>query len=664
MTQIIWRPTPEYVEGSNIKRLMDRHGMATYEELVRRSVEDIEWFWTAVDEDLGLDWFRPYGKVLDSHKGIQWATWFSGGQINITHNCVDRHALGDRSAKTALIWEGEDGEVRRLTYAELAAEVEALATGLKSLGVRKGDAVGVYMPMTIEAVTAMFAVSKLGTVYLPIFSGFAPEAVAARLEDAAAKVLITADGFLRRGQQVPMKESADEAAAAAGVSKKVVLRRLGREVPWDEREDVWWHELVENRPDSGRTAPGAGQPPPTGTAEASLSEAERTDAEDVWMIAYTSGTTGRPKGSVHVHGGFLLKIASEVAYQTDLRESDVLYWVTDMGWIMGQWETVGGLASGGTVVLYEGAPNYPGPDRIWEICERHGVTVLGVSPTLVRALIPAGTEPVRKHDLTKLRILGSTGEPWNPEPYMWFFENVGGGRCPIINLSGGTEVGACFLSPYPITELKPVTLRGPSLGMDIDVVDAEGNPVRGGVGELVCRKPWPAMTRGIWGDPDRYLESYWSRYEGVWCHGDWASIDEDGFWFLHGRSDDTLNIAGKRIGPAEFESVLVDHPRVIEAAAVGIPHEVKGETVWCFCVLASDDSGDEKLEEELKSLVAQKVGKAFRPERVVFVGELPRTRSAKILRRAIRAKVMGEDPGDLSSLENPQAVDAIAQAIT
>ncbi|MGH2705969.1 MAG: AMP-binding protein [Actinomycetota bacterium] len=641
MGDIVWRASPDYVEGSNVKRLMDRHGIRGYQELVRQSIADIEWYWKAAEQDLGLRWLRPYGKVLDVHQGMEWAAWFLGGRINIADNCVTRHAEGARAAKTALVWESEEGEVRSLTYAGLADEVARVSAGLVGLGIGKGDAVGVYLPMTLEAVVAMLALAKIGAIYLPIFSGFAAAAVAARLGDPRAKVLITADGFRRRGREVRMKDAADEAATAAGVEHTVVLRHIGGDVVWHPARDVWWHDLIASQP---------------------LLTTEPTEAEDVWMIAYTSGTTGRPKGAVHVHGGFLVKIASEVAYQTDLQDDDVLYWVTDMGWIMGQWETVGGLALGGTVLLYEGAPDHPDPGRIWALCERHGVSILGVSPTLVRALIPHGVETVRRHDLSRLRILASTGEPWNPEPYRWLFENAGGSRCPVINLSGGTEVGACFLSPYPICDLKVGTLCGPSLGMDVDVVDADGNPVRGGVGELVCRKPWPAMTRGIWGDPDRYLASYWSRFPGMWCHGDWASIDEDGFWFLHGRSDDTLNVAGKRIGPAEIESVLVSHPSVVEAAAVGIPHEVKGEVVWCFCVPAPSAPTGE-LEDELKALVDLEIGRAFRPQRVVFVAQLPRTRSAKILRRAIRARVVGADPGDLSSLENPEALDAIANAL-
>jgi acetyl-CoA synthetase len=398
-------------------------------------------------------------------------------------------------------------------------------------------------------------------------------------------------------------------------------------------------------------------------AQPSRFETEILDAEHPLFIGYTSGTTGRPKGAVHVHGGFLVKIAEEVAYQVDVRAGDTLFWVTDLGWIMGPWEIVGAGALGATVFLSEGAPDHPAPDRLWDLVERHRITTLGVSPTLIRALIPNGVEPVRSHDLSSLRILASTGEPWNPEPYRWLFEEVGGGNLPIINLSGGTEVGACFLSPHPVDELKPCTLRGPALGMDLEVRGADGNPVAPGeVGELVCKQPWPSMTRGIWGDPDRYLETYWRRWPDVWVHGDWASIDEDGFWFLHGRSDDTLSIAGKRLGPAEVESALASHPSVRESAAVGIPNEVKGESLWCVVVLKPGVERDEATAQELRAAVVAAFGKAFTPARVLFVDDLPRTRSAKIVRRAVRAAISGEAQGDLSGLENPVALEDITAA--
>ncbi|MGH2676400.1 MAG: acyl-CoA synthetase, partial [Actinomycetota bacterium] len=467
----------------------------------------------------------------------------------------------------AVLWEGEDGDVRRVTYRELREMADRLANGLRSLGVGQRDAVGIFMPMAPETVAATLACAKIGAIYLPIFSGYAADAVGTRLGDAGAVVLITADGFLRRGRPVPMKEIADQAAdASPSVRSVVVWPRLGRaDVPARPGRDVRWDELLGEAPERFET--------------------QELDAEHPLFVAYTSGTTGRPKGSVHVHGGFTVKITEEVAYQADLHRDEILFWVSDLGWIMGPWEITGAGALGGTVFLYEGAPNFPRPDRLWDMVERHGITTLGISPTLIRALIPAGDEWVERHDLSSLRILGSTGEPWNPEPWTWFLEKIGGGRCPIINISGGTEVGACFLSPLPITELKPTTLRGPALGMAVDVWGPNGKPVPPGeVGELVCTKPWPAMTRGVWKDRDRYLGTYWSRWPDVWVHGDWASIDDDGFWFLHGRSDDTMNVAGKRVGPAEVESALTEHPAVAESAAVGVPHDIKGESVWCFVI--------------------------------------------------------------------------------
>jgi len=642
--EFIWEPSPEIIDNANVTRLMRRHGIADFHELVRRSQDDIEWFWAAAIEDLGIDFFTPYESLVDDSDGIAFAKWFTGGLINLAYNTVDRHAASDLADKAALIWEGEDGATRTVSYRELHESVNRTANGLSELGVGIGDAVGIYMPMVPEAVVAAYACAKIGAIYLPIFSGFGAPAIATRLNDASVKVLVTGDGFFRRGNRVEMKATADEAVAQSpSVERVVVFERFDDgDLSLTER-DISWRDAFDTQSD--RRA------------------AERLDPETPFMIAYTSGTTGKPKGSVHVHGGFLVKIAQEVAYQLDVRSDDVLYWVTDMGWIMGPLEMVGGHAAGAAVFMYEGAPNHPGPDRVWSMIERHRVTVLGISPTLVRALMPAGEEPVKKHDLSSLRILGSTGEPWNPEPYKWFHEVVGDRRCPIMNLSGGTEVGACFLGQSPVVPTKVCSLGTPSLGMAMDVFGPDGKPVRGEVGELVCTKPWPAMTRGFWGNRERYIETYWSRWPDVWVHGDWASVDGDGYWFLHGRSDDTLNIAGKRIGPAEFESAAVEHVAVTECAAIGIPDEVKGTAVWCFCILKPGFDPSDELAGEIKAAIANELGKAFKPSEIRFVEELPKTRSAKILRRAIRAKVLGEDPGDMSSLENPSALEAIEKSL-
>jgi acetyl-CoA synthetase len=638
----IWEPTPEAVERARVTAFCREHGIADWRALHARAQEDIGWFWDAVVRHLGLEFFTPYTRVYDDSNGPQWTTWFGGGTVNLTHNCVDRHAAGEARDRPAVICEQEDGAVRSVTYGELQAEVNRVANALLELGVGRGDAVGLYLPMSVEVVAAFYAVCKIGAIVVPIFSGFAAPAVAARLADAGAVALVTADAVPRRGRPVGMKQVADEALRdAPSVRHMVVWERLGTDPPMTQGRDHRWHELVGRQ--STRLEPPA------------------LDPETAMMVIYTSGTTGRPKGAVHVHGGFLVKIAEEMAFQTDAGPADRVMWVTDMGWIMGPWLVVGTGAVGATAVVSEGAPDYPGPGRLWELVERHRISVLGVSPTLIRALRSHGEEPVAVHDRSSLRILGSTGEPWNPEPYRWLHEVCGEGRCPIINISGGTEVGACFLSPMPVMPLRECTLGMPSLGMAMDVVGPDGRHLPPGqVGELACRKPWPSMTRGVWGDPDRYLESYWSRFDGMWVHGDWASVDEDGFWYLHGRSDDTLNVAGKRIGPAEFESAAVSHAAVAEACAIGVPDEVKGEVAWVYCVLRPGIAATDELRADVRGQISAVLGKAFAPAQVRFVDALPKTRTAKIVRRAVRATALGEDPGDLSSLENPSALEGLA----
>jgi acetyl-CoA synthetase len=628
MGEFIWTPSDEVLERANVVRLMRRHGIEDYWELVGRSQEDPEWFWPAAIEDMGLEFSRPWEQVWDTSRGPEWTTWFVGGRLNVAWNCVHRWAER-RPDAVAAVFLGEDGDRREWTFRELSRETTRLAEGLLTLGVEPGDRVAIYMPMSPEVAIASHACAHIGAVQVPIFSGFAAPAVAQRLADAEARVVITADRSLRRGKWLPMQETVEQAAREAPSVEHTVT--------WS-RDDGSWHGVEL----------GPGRLPPLDV-----------DSEHPYLLTYTSGTTGRPKGVLHVQGGFLVSITREVCYQADAHPEDVIHFATDMGWIMGPWAVVGGGALGCRLVFTEGAPDWP-PDRLWKLIEEERVSVLGCSPTLIRALIPHGDPDT---DLSSLRTIVTTGEPWNPDPYRWLFEKVGGGRCPIINCSGGTEVGACFLSPTPAIPIKECSLGGPALGMAVDVVDAEGRPLRGEVGELVCRRPFPGMTRGFWRDPERYLDAYWRRLPGVWVHGDWASIDEDGYWFLHGRSDDTLNIAGKRIGPAELESAAVGHPAVSEAAAVGVPHDVKGEVAWIFCVLAPGHEPSDELATEVGDLAAAELGRAFKPDRVLFVSALPKTRSAKIVRRAIRAAALGQDPGDLSSVENPEAIQDLARSV-
>jgi acetyl-CoA synthetase len=626
MGDFVWEPTREVLDRANVVRLMRRHGIEDYWELQRRSQDEPAWFWPAAIEDMGLEFSREWDEVVDLSRGPEWATWFVGGRVNIAWNCVHRWAER-RPEAVGAVFAGEDGERRQWTFSELSDQVTRLAEGLVGLGVEPGDRVAVYMPMCPEVAVASHACAHIGAVQVPIFSGFAAPAVLQRLRDSEAKVVITADRSLRRGKWLDMGALVEEAVRDA--------HSVAHVVTWSRSDGSWAGVEL-----------GPGEMP-----------AVELDSEHPYLLTYTSGTTGKPKGVLHVHGGFLVSIAREVAYQADGHEDDVILFATDMGWIMGPWAVVGGGAMGCRLVFAEGAPDRP-PDRLWRLVEEERVTVLGVSPTLVRALIPHG-EP--KTDLSSLRTIVTTGEPWNPDPYSWLFEHVGGGRCPIINCSGGTEVGACFLSPTPAIPIKACSLGGPALGMAMDVVDAHGRSLveSGEVGELACRKPFPGMTRGFWRDPERYLETYWRRIPGLWVHGDWASVDGDGYWFLHGRSDDTLNIAGKRIGPAEIESAVVAHPAVSEAAAVGVPHELKGEVAWVFCVLKPGNEAGDGLAAAVADRAAEELGKAFKPERVVFVPALPKTRSAKIVRRAVKAKVLGQDPGDLSSVENPEVLDLI-----
>ncbi len=639
-----WRPAPDVPSSTRLGRFLRSAGEQDLEALQRHAERDPAWFWGAAIEDLGFSWQRKPTAILDLSRGVEWSRWWTGGAFNYAAAAVDPRASADPNGH-AVTWEGEDETVRRLTNRELKREVDRAAAMFARLGVGEGDRVGIFMPLLPETVISVLALGKLKAIYIPIFSGYAAPAVASRLNDAGARLLVTADGTLRRGTSVRMKQTADAAVAEAPSVEHVLvvgrLRPLAPQDDWVEGRDRWW---------SVEMADPTLEP---------LRETPETDPETPYMIIYTSGTTGRPKGAVHVHGGFPIKGAQDLAHGFDLGPGDRLFWFTDLGWMMGPWAISGALLLGAELVLYEGAPDYPAPDRLWEVVARHGVTHLGLSPTVIRALMAHGVEPVREHDLSSLRVLGSTGEPWNPESWWWFFDNVGKGKLPLINYSGGTEVSGGIVSCNLMTPIKPTSFGGPSVGTAADVIDATANSVRGQVGELVVRQPLPGMTRGFWNDPERYLETYWSRIPGTWVHGDWALIDEDGYWFIHGRSDDTLKVAGKRVGPAEVESAAVAHSAVLEAAAVGVPHQVKGEVIVVFVRLRPGEVDDPELRNSISDKIVEQMGKALRPEAVYVVGDLPRTRSGKVMRRVARAAYLGIDAGDLSALENPLAVESI-----
>jgi acetyl-CoA synthetase len=640
---IVWRPSPDYIENAHLTTFMRLHQIANFNELIRLSSQDVAWFTEAVLSYLDIRFYEPYTEVVNLRRGLALPEWCVNGRMNIVHNCLDKYIATETENRLAVISETEDGEICQYTYGQLWTQVNKTANALRSLGLGKGDAIGLFMPMTCEIVIALLAVAKIGGIILPLFSGFGSGAIISRLADAEAKALITADGAFRRGKAVNMKKIADEAAEQIpSLMHQIVLRRTGEKIDMRKGRDIWWHDLLEKQPEAAET--------------------EKTLAEDLLMVIYTSGTTGRPKGAVHTHCGFPVKSAQDMAFGTDLHPGEVIYWMTDMGWMMGPWLVFGGLLLGGTIFLYDGAPDFPGPDRIWDMVERHKITTLGVSPTLIRSLIPHGEEHFRKHDLSSLKFFASTGEPWNPDPWMWLFEQVGESKRPIINYSGGTEISGGIVMGNPILPLKPCAFAGPCPGIAADVVNDEGLPVRGQVGELVIRGPWIGMTRGFWKDEERYLETYWSRWPDVWLHGDFAAIDADDQWYILGRSDDTIKIAGKRLGPAEAESVLVSHPAVVEAAAIGVPHDIKGSELVVFCVLRPDHKPSEELRKELKDLIANALGKPLAPKKVLFVSDLPKTRNAKVMRRMIRAAYLGLEPGDVSSLVNPAAVEEIQKA--
>jgi acetyl-CoA synthetase len=657
LDEIHYEPSTEFVEESNVYAFMQEHGIEDFETLHERTVTEIDgvdasgldWFWDELIDYLDLDFYETYDQVRDETDGPQFTDWYVGGELNIAHNVVDRHAeVGSETRnKVATIWEGEPGDVREITYHELHQQTNRVANALEERGIGTGDTVGLYMPMVPEIVPLLYGCFKVGAIAVPIFSGFGVDATATRIEDAACSVLFTGDGFYRRGSTIELKDAADEAIEKAGhVEHTIVYNRLGsttEDIPWYDR-DEWWDDAVGTQSDEYET------------------KSLPSDQES--MLLYSSGTTGKPKGIVHTHAGGLVQPAKEIHFSFDHKPSDRFFWVSDIGWMMGPWTLIGNHAHGGTIFLYEGAPDEPEPDRFWRMIDEHSLSTFGISPPAIRALHKHGEEWLDGHDLSSLRVLGSTGEPWDPDSWLWFLDNVGRGQAPIMNISGGTEIFGCFLQPTPLHSLKPGTLGGPALGMDVDIVDASGDSIAESheKGYLVCKSSAPSMTKSLWSGDERYLEEYWSRFEDMWDHGDWAQKDEDGFWFLHGRADDVLNVAGRKVGPAEVESALIEHEAVNAAVAVGAPDDTTGTAVVTYVILNDGYEESDDLRDQLRALVGEELGKPFRPREVLFVDEFPKTQSGKIVRRIIQGVYKGEDLGDLSSIENPDAIDEIDEA--
>ncbi len=746
---IAWRPTPDVIERAQLTKFMRQVGVSTWDELYEFSIRDVEKFTEEVLKFLDIKFDPPYERLMDISDGVEFPTWFrseppasAGGQkggpdstnwppahaggsdsagLNITTMCLDRWQTDEMRDQPAVIWEGENGKSETLTYEELFQFVECCVSGLRVNGFNKGDAIGIHMPMIPATLVALLAINRIGAIAVPVFSGYGVSAISARLNAVNANGLFTCESFSRRSKSVDALSTAKKAVSDVPTIQKVIVVENYRRIEFDSPlYQNFWHDLMNL---------GFGEITP-----------EPTSAEDPLIILYTSGTTGKPKGIAHTHASFPIKAAQDMAFGTDVGKGTRISWYTDIGWMMGPWLIYGALINGATICIYDGAPDYPTPDRMWEFCAKHKVEVLGISPTLIRSLaasedssppyeggvaaasadgvvLPFDAEnhppaeavpllrkeegsrkaPHERHDLSSLRIFASTGEPWNPAPWWWLFEKVGNSKLPIINYSGGTEIAGGILMGNPLLPIKPCSFPAPCPGMDVDILDDDGNPVGPGkVGELVIKQSWIGMARGFWQEKERYLDTYWRRFKDIWVHGDFAMRDKDGHWFILGRSDDTLKVAGKRVGPAEVESLLVAHPLVTEAAVIGVPDEVKGTAMVAFVVIGgegqsasdkgpvtSDEDGateenltsnneneselkgsslltpHSSLEAELRALVAKDMGKPLAPSKIHFVSALPKTRNAKVMRRVIRSAYLGEDPGDLSALENPQAVEEI-----
>ena len=639
MSDFEFIPTKKQIQESNIYQFMQKHNLSSLEKLSQKAKDDLEWFWRSVDEDLGIFWDQPYSKILDMSKGIEWSKWFVNGKINIYKSAVEKFVKLSPH-KTAYHFVSEDGYTSNITYSELDSKVSRLANGLKTLGVKKGDVVAIYLPMIEEAILTILAASKIGAIQTVIFSGYSSESLHIRLQDCNAKVLIISDGFYRKGKPVSQKQSAENAIKNTAIEKIIVVPYKGIDKYFDSEKIIFYDELVLAQNDNCNTT--------------------ILDSEDPLFILYTSGTTGNPKGVVHTHGGFSVFVGHQAAYLIDIQARDILFWPADIGWITGLvWNVYGLLIMGATAVIYDGALDFPTSDRIWKMLSDYEITIFGISPTAVRSFKKNNAEPLKHYSLGKIKNIPTTGEPLDEDSWWWLYEKVGNKKIPIMNLSGGTEIGGAMLSVFPGMKLKPSTVGIPIPGMNLDVIDDEQKSIREKNGYLIIKSPWPAMTRGLLNDNKRYLETYWSQFENIWFHGDYVYVDKDNLWYMRGRTDDVINVSGHRMSTTEIEHTVISNKKISDAASIAIPDELTGEAIVVFFV--SDNKSEIITKSEIIDYVSEKIGKVAKPKFVFQLSDLPKTRTGKIMRRLLKSKLLGYELGDLSSLENPQILNEITK---
>ena len=618
---------------------MKKHNISSLDELSIKSKNNLEWFWESVDKDIGIIWDEPYTKTLDMSNGIAWSKWFVNGKTNMYKSSVEKFTKQTPN-KIAYHFISENGIETKLSYFELNSKVSKLANGLKSLGVKKGDIIAIYLPMIEEAIVSILAAAKIGAIQTIIFSGYSSESLQIRLQDCHAKILLTSDGFNRKGKDVSQKTTIESAIIDTDIEKIIMVSHMGIDQYEKSEKIQFYDELVSNQNDSCDT--------------------EIMDSEDPLFILYTSGTTGKPKGVIHTHGGFSVFAGHQASYLVDIHQNDTLFWPADVGWITGLvWNVYGLLIMGASAIIYDGALDYPTEDRIWQILSKHKATIFGISPTAVRLFKKNNAQPLKKYSLDKLRNIPTTGEPLDEDSWWWLFEKVGNKKIPIMNLSGGTEIGGAMLSVFPGMKLKPSTVGIPVPGMNLDIVDDDGNSVREKNGYLVIKSPWPAMTRGLLHDDDRYIKTYWSRFENIWFHGDYVFADSDNLWYMHGRTDDVINVSGHRMSTSEIEHIVISHKKISDAASISIPDAITGEAIVVFFV--ADKKKYTNLEFEVIEHISKRIGKIAKPKYVFQLSDLPKTRTGKIMRRLLKTKLMGEELGDLSSLENPEILKEISK---